>query len=89
MIGYVQGLASIVDAASNIVYGVARSLGLYAGVTDTITGFVQIRINPNYAAFWEFGVLIAIGAFILVVRGDSKKNTQENQDQQESQPLPA
>jgi len=85
MIGYVQGLRSVVDAVGNIVYGVARSMGLYAGVTDTITGFVQLRINPNYASFWEFGVLIAIGGFILVVRGDRKRNTEENQAPEDSQ----
>ncbi len=73
MIGYVQGLQSVVDAVNNITIAVAKALPpMYSVVAGLVTGYVQQDLNPARGSFWEFGILLAVGGFILVARGDRK-----------------
>jgi hypothetical protein len=81
MIGYVQGLQSIVDAVVNIVHVVISttpSSSAYIG--NYISGYVQQAINPAQGAYWEFGIILAVGGFILIARGDRKPKGSEPQE---------
>lgn len=73
MIGYVQGLQSIVDAVSNIILQVAYiTPNVGAAIGSAVAGFMEQLINPDYGSYWAFGVILAVGGFILVARGDPK-----------------
>ena len=78
MIGYVQGIQSIVDVVKNIIFDVARTMpnvGSY--VAYYVGGYLQENANPAFGSYWEFGILLAIFGFILIARGDRKPNNQE------------
>jgi hypothetical protein len=81
MIGYVQGLQSIADAVVNIVHEViTKTPSSSAYVGNYISGYVQQAINPAQGSYWEFGILLAIGGFILIARGDRRPKGSEPQD---------
>ena len=73
MIGYVQGLQSVVDAVRNMTYSVIGSINFGSGgVANLVSGYVQQHVNPSYGSFWEFGILLAFFGFVLIGRGDRK-----------------
>ena len=83
MIGYAQGVQSIVDAVVNITQEVVRNTpNLNSPVAFVIAGYLERAANPNFGAYWEFGVLLAIVGFILVAIGDHKSASA-----QEAEPL--
>ena len=83
LIGYVQGIQSVVDAVINITQEVVKNTpNLNSPVAYVVAGFVQQYANPTYGSYWEFGILLAVGGFILVARGDRKPRNPE-----EAEPL--
>jgi hypothetical protein len=80
LVGFAQGRQSIVDAVINIIYQTGRDLpNVGLPIAGLFAVYVQQEANPAFASYWEFGVLLAIGGFILVVRGDRKpKSAQES-----------
>jgi hypothetical protein len=88
MIGYVQGLQSIVEAVANIIFEVAATIpNLGVIVASAVAGYVAHIVNPIYGSYWEFGILLAIGGFILIARGDRDRNSDQEKSLEE-QPLP-
>jgi hypothetical protein len=78
MMGYGQGIQTVVDAVKNITFDVAKTMpnvGSY--VAYYVGGYLQQNGNPAYASYWEFGIILAIGGFILLARGDPKPNTEK------------
>jgi hypothetical protein len=77
MIGYVQGLQSIVDAVSNIAIQVGPTLPNSspfeaAFIAAVFSQYAEGDLNPAYASFWAFGILLTVGGFILIARGGRK-----------------
>jgi len=75
MMGYVQGLQSIVDAATNLAFQVAGTIpnalpSEAIVVANSFAAYVQGDFNPARNAYWEFGIVIAFVGFILIARGD-------------------
>jgi hypothetical protein len=79
MIGYVQGLQSIVDAVNNIIYETGKNMpNVGVAISNLVAAYVQGQVNPALGSYWEFGILLAFGGLILVARGDRKpKSAQE------------
>jgi hypothetical protein len=76
MIGYVQGLQTIVDAVNAIVYNTGINMpNAGISVTQLVQAYVQNQVNPSFGSYWELGVLFAFVGFVLVARGDRKPRT--------------
>jgi hypothetical protein len=71
MIGYVQGIQSIVDAVVNIVRVAGSTLGV-SSFAATTAFYIKVAANPDFGSYWIFGILLAFGGFVLVARGDRK-----------------
>jgi len=79
MIGYVQGLQTIVNAVNGIVYNTGANMpNAGNSVTQLFQAYVQNQVNPSFGSYWEFGVLFAFAGFILVARGDRKPRTDQD-----------
>jgi hypothetical protein len=88
MIGYAQGVQTIVDNVNNIIARTALTLpNVGRTLTDLVAAYLQHQVNPTYGSYWEFGALFAIGGFILVARGDRKPRTTQEAEPLPSQPL--
>jgi hypothetical protein len=73
MIGWVQGRQSIVDAVTNIIFQTGTDMPNVGFQISALTAaYIQAQVNPAYGSYWAFGILLVIGAFILVARGDRK-----------------
>jgi hypothetical protein len=71
LIGYVQGIQSIVDAVINIVHATGSTLNVASFATAT-GWYIQAAANPDLGSYWIFGILLAFGGFSLVARGDRR-----------------
>jgi len=71
MVGYVQGIQSIVDAAVNIVHTTGSTLHV-SSFAATAAFYIQVAANPDFGSYWIFGILLAFGGFVLVAREDRR-----------------
>jgi hypothetical protein len=69
MIGYVQGIQSIVDAVVNIVHATGYTLNV-ASFATSIALYIETAANPDLGSYWIFGILLAFGGLFLVARED-------------------
>jgi hypothetical protein len=81
LIGYVEGIQSIIVEANRIVLatGATLNMPLFDVVVGAfVTQFVQGHGNQNYGSFWAFGIILAFLGFVLVAKGDRKPPTAED-----------
>jgi hypothetical protein len=77
MIGWAQGVSSLIDAISNVASTrIGSTPGLDPYTVQLMSAYVfqgmAQRFNANYGSYWAFGVVLAIGSLVLIGRGDHK-----------------
>jgi hypothetical protein len=89
MIGWVQGIQSIVDNINGEITSVASSIpGLDSTLQTYIQSVIQQNVNPNLGSYWAFGILLAFFGLVLVVRGDRKRKRDGEETTPQSNPTP-
>jgi hypothetical protein len=73
LVGNAQGVITIANGVGSIIL----SLGIKMTTIGAIMGnyvkdLVTFQLTPDYGSYWVFGILLALGGFILVARGDRK-----------------
>ncbi len=91
MIGYVQGIQSIVpniDGMINYYSGGVSNLGAVAAAATT--SYTQQNVNPWLSWYWVGGIPMVLAGFILITVRDRKpKNTREREPRAtQAQPSP-
>ncbi len=87
MIGWVQGIQSIVDTINSSISAVASSIpNLDSELQGYLQSQIQQNVNPVLGTYWAFGIILAIAGFILVARGDRKPQSDGEEAPLLSQP---
>jgi hypothetical protein len=78
MIGWVQGIQTIVDTIDGSITAVAASIpNLDTALRNYVASQIQQNVNPLLGSYWAFGILLAFAGFVLVARGDRKPRSSE------------
>ncbi len=73
MIGWVQGIQSIVDTIDSSITALAGSIpNLDLEMQTFLKTELQQNVNPSLGTYWALGVLLIFFGFVLVARGDRK-----------------
>jgi hypothetical protein len=80
LIGYAQGVSNLVDAITNLgsnVISNTPNLDHYTGqlISSFIFQDLDSRFDRSYGSYWVFGILLLVGSFVLISRGDRKPVT--------------
>ena len=77
MIGWVQGIQSIVNTINNTISAIAGSIPNFDSQLQTyVQSQIQNNVNPTLGSYWAFGIILAFLGFVLVARGDPKPKHQ-------------
>ena len=73
LIGYAQGIQSLVTYAQNVIYQTYPTMPDVPGiVADTLAGDIQQTANPAYGSYWIFGIILAFLGFVLLARANRR-----------------
>jgi ABC-type phosphate transport system permease subunit len=82
MIGYVQGIQSVVDEANSMLTALlAATVANFSSlIASSIGANIEQAANPDYGSLWEFGIVLAIFGFIFIALGDFKAAQPQSQE---------
>ena len=73
LIGNAQGVETLGNDVGNIILVIGINMSTVGAVMGNyVKDLVVQQLTPDYGSYWVFGIILALGGFILVARGDRK-----------------
>ena len=86
--GGAQGIETVSNAVSKICLDVGIQMTFVGAIMGAYVGdLISQELTVNYGSYWVFGILLAIGGFVLIGRGDRKPKNPKDSEPLLTEPL--